>query len=179
MLTTVPPPPSLQRVDEIAKRVRALADERGPKKERELARDAKLTPVHVNKILTRGGKNTSATTLAKIAQAGGVTLDWLVTGEGPRVRDVGRTPREIATAVFLGSDNELARRVGQRVAITDFKGTESWDVVMWLRTLVHEFDRANANPTAYDAETAAELERHRAHRAPHPMPTNPKRGANR
>lgn len=170
MLTSVTARTTVQRVDEIAKRIRALADERGEKKERELSRAAGLEPTNVGKILKRGGENTTGTTLAKIAKAGGVTLDWLVTGEGPRVRSDARTPREIATAVFLGSDNELARKVGSRVAGRDYKGAASWDIVMWLKELVHEYDRAADNPEMYDAETVAELARHRAHRAKNPMP---------
>ncbi len=165
-------------MDEIAKRVRALADERGKNKERELARAADLTPVHVNKIIARGGENTSGTTLAKIAKAGGVTLDWLVTGDAPRSRVAfGQTDRERALAVFLESPNDLARKVGARIAAKSFKGAESWDAVLWLKTLINEYDRASVAPDAIDEETEVERAKHAAVRGANKMPrkqTDPK-----
>jgi len=49
---------------------------------RELSEDAKLSPIHVGKILERKGGRVAADTVAAIARAANVSLWWLVTGEG-------------------------------------------------------------------------------------------------
>jgi transcriptional regulator with XRE-family HTH domain len=69
-------------VDTIADRIRSILRERGWS-ERALSERAGLSPVHIGKILDRGGGRAGADTLARIASAAGVSLDWLITGHAP------------------------------------------------------------------------------------------------
>jgi len=79
--------------DGIAKRLRWIVENRAEGNARELARKANLaSESHVSLILARGGENASATVLARVAEAGGVQLLWLVTGTGPR--DLPNAPGE-------------------------------------------------------------------------------------
>lgn len=51
--------------------------------ERELSRRAGLSEAHINKIVQKKDGRPSAETVAKISAAAGVSLVWLITGEGP------------------------------------------------------------------------------------------------
>lgn len=70
-----------------------------------LARSAGMTPSHVATIVRRLKANPSAQlesdTLAKLAQGGAVSLDWLATGDGQILPDITIT------------DAELSRRIRQ------------------------------------------------------------------
>lgn len=59
--------------------------------QRELARRASIAETHVNTLLRKLDRDPSASveskTLQKIAQAAGVSMQWLLTGEGPGVAD--------------------------------------------------------------------------------------------
>lgn len=71
--------------DGIAKRLRWVVENRAGGNARELARKANLAAEsHVSLILVRGGEHATGTILARIAEAGGVHLAWLVTGTEPR-----------------------------------------------------------------------------------------------
>lgn len=71
--------------DGIAKRLRWIVENRAGGNARELARKANLaSESHVSLLLARGGENASAVVLARIAEAAGVQLLWVVTGAEPR-----------------------------------------------------------------------------------------------
>lgn len=70
-------------MDPVATRIQQLMDE-ARWTAGELSRHAGLSDAHVQVLLTRGATRTSGETLAKIAAACSVNLEWLVTGNGPK-----------------------------------------------------------------------------------------------
>lgn len=108
-MTTVVRVASLHAMDAVAERLRWVLDQLGISA-RDLSEKAQISPTHVSTILERGGSRTAGTTLAKIAKAAGISLRWLITGEGiytdrdpPALCDLPNWHELLATAKTLGS----------------------------------------------------------------------------
>ena len=124
-------------VDGIAARIREVLDARRWS-ERELSARAGLAPVHVGKILDRGGSRAGGETLAKIAKAAGVSLEWLVTGEGPRdletrVEYTDDYPaRAPLLAALRSSGDPFDAAVLAELKLTTYSGAENLTLSEWI-----------------------------------------------
>lgn len=120
-MTDVVAPSSVRWVDPIAERVQWLVEHRAEGNARALARKAGLSSeTHVGLILERGAARTAGTVLAKIAEAGGVRLDWLIKGEGPR---------------------DLHPKTAARVRSTSFASNRDLSVLEWTKHILAEDER--------------------------------------
>ena len=71
-----------------------------------LARQAGVTPAYVSRLLSGGKKNPSAEVLSKLADALGVSVAWLMTGQGEMMAE-GAVMREDAADYSPPSANDL------------------------------------------------------------------------
>lgn len=107
----------------------------------ELSRRAGLSLSHVNVMLTRLNKEPDARfeleTMKKLAHGGGVSLHWLITGEGER--DLPDIPNELAGDPYPNR----AR------AITWLRGEISERAIAYVRNRVLEPDMPQDMPVAF------------------------------
>lgn len=148
-MTVVVTASSVRWVDPIAERVQWLVDHRAEGNARALARKAGLpSETHVGLILERGAARTAGTVLAKIAEAGGVRLDWLIKGEEPR--DVVASPER--TVVYDARYPNLEKALGPliaelrpktpaRIRSTTFASNRDLTVIEWTRHILAEDER--------------------------------------
>lgn len=149
-MTSVVTASSVEWVDPIAERVKWLVDHRADGNARSLARKAGLpSETHVGLIVERGAARTAGTVLAKIAEAGGVRLDWLIKGEEPRdlpavpagyqvVYDTRYPNLEKALAPL---EAELRPKTPPRIRSTTFASYRDLSVIEWTRHILAEDER--------------------------------------
>lgn len=82
-LTVVRHGDTIPRVDTIADRIRYLIERGGYASMRDFDRAVGQPADNTQKMLQRGVQRIEPDTLARIAAVGGVSLRWLVTGQGP------------------------------------------------------------------------------------------------
>lgn len=169
MVTTVSVAPSVRCVDEASARVKALLKERGWSA-RELGRQAGMVEEHAIKLLGRGLSTATATNAQKIADALGVRLKWLLTGEGPRdlpasevrVEYDERYPnRRRALAGLDVAGIELHPRARRAIETRVYHSTTDPPPEHWTREALQLDERARWEDE-HPAEAALERDRDRA-----------------
>lgn len=121
-------------MDTLASRLQELMRSHGFKSQSQLARHADVPQSSIHRILHRSGYSPSLETLARLADAFGVSLSWLAHGKGPA------RPRlaEVATSYLPSADAPPVGDVRLSEAMTILQGlddTERSQVLAVLRLI--------------------------------------------
>jgi transcriptional regulator with XRE-family HTH domain len=133
-------------VDDAVRRTKAVLKERGWST-RELGRRAGISEEHAVKILQRGLSTATAEKAQQIADALGVSLRWLLTGEGPQDVPGGsvdadgpeRYAHRAEAIEFLGSkvDPRAPRAVSEWKLFSSGDPSRTW----WIEQILEEEQR--------------------------------------
>lgn len=144
---------TFEPVETISDRIRSSLATRGWSM-RELDRRAEIAEGHTERILARDPERAGAGTLAKIAGALGVTLDWLVRGVGSSETVFVPDERYPNRAGVLAMFQKVDPRARKWLASMELSGTdmrpEEWAKLLFNKEA--EFQLMDRDPAAAQAE---------------------------